>query len=475
MRLADLVSILFGVRRPVGRVEYLVAGLVLAVAKYVVECVVVFQFTGRFLDPLTYLSPSVAAREPVLQGMPMWLALSLFAWNMPFIWVAVSMSLRRAIDAGWSPWFGLCVLLPYLNLVVMTVLVTLPSCGGDSAAPDGGHAGGDPPPASSTVNAFWQDSFAAIAAAVLIGILSFLISVYFFGAYGLALFFGTPLLMGSVAGFRFNQMVNRGLLRTLAVGAVTMLVAGGFLIAAAFEGLICLVMAAPIVMPLALVGAAVGWMIATTSKSPGGLSRAAMIAMTLPLVAAVDAVPGPLVERCVLTCVEVDAPPEVVWRHVVSFPDLPPPQDLFFRCGIACPLRASIDGKGVGAVRHCQFTTGDFVEPITVWEEPARLAFDVSEQPDPMVELSPWRHVHPPHLHDRSLQSRRGEFRLVRLDGARTRLEGRTWYTFDMHPRAYWTLWSDYSIHRIHARVLEHIRDLSEADGPGEGHVVQSP
>ena len=43
---------------------------------------------------------------------------------------------------------------------------------------------------------------------------------------------------------------------------------------------------------------------------------------------------------------------------------------------------------------------------LTAWDEPRRLAFDVTSQPDPMVELTPWRHVHPPHLHDQSLRSR---------------------------------------------------------------------
>ena len=118
----------------------------------------------------------------------------------------------------------------------------------------------------------------------------------------------------------------------------------------------------------------------------------------------------------------------------------------------------------MGAIRHCEFTTGDFVEPITVWDAPRRLAFDVVSQPDPMTELSFWRHVHPPHLAEQSLMSRRGEFRLVDLGGGRTRLEGRTWYTFAMHPQAYWTLWSDLAIHKIHRRVLEHVKRLSESE-----------
>ena len=62
---------------------------------------------------------------------------------------------------------------------------------------------------------------------------------------------------------------------------------------------------------------------------------------------------------------------------------------------MACPISAEIEGKGVGAVRHCIFTTGAFVEPITVWDEPNTLAFDVTEQPPPMKELSPYD-IRPP-------------------------------------------------------------------------------
>jgi hypothetical protein len=31
-----------------------------------------------------------------------------------------------------------------------------------------------------------------------------------------------------------------------------------------------------------------------------------------------------------------------------------------------------------------------------------------------------------------------------------------------MHPQAYWTLWSELAIHKIHRRVLAHIARLAE-------------
>jgi hypothetical protein len=124
-------------------------------------------------------------------------------------------------------------------------------------------------------------------------------------------------------------------------------------------------------------------------------------------------------------------------------------------------VRATIEGQGIGATRYCEFTTGTFVEPITAWEHPVRLAFDVTDQPPALIELSPYRQVHPPHFAG-YLTSKRGEFRLIELPGGRTRLEGRTWYSFAMYPEGYWTLWSDLLIHRIHRRVLEHIKAVSE-------------
>jgi hypothetical protein len=159
--------------------------------------------------------------------------------------------------------------------------------------------------------------------------------------------------------------------------------------------------------------------------------------------------------------IEIAAAPMIVWPRVIEFQPLPPPGEFIFRLGVAAPMRAHIDGAGVGAVRQCVFSTGAFVEPITRWEPGLTLDFDVTASPPPMTEWSPYKNVHPPHL-DGFLRARRGEFRLVALGNGRTRLEGRTWYEIEMGPEGYWQLWSDYLIHRIHMRVLEHIKRESE-------------
>ncbi|HET8624834.1 MAG TPA: hypothetical protein VFM14_14820 [Gemmatimonadales bacterium] len=148
---------------------------------------------------------------------------------------------------------------------------------------------------------------------------------------------------------------------------------------------------------------------------------------------------------------------------------IPEPEELLFRAGVAYPRYAIIEGSGGGAVRHCVFSTGAFVEPITHWEPGARLGFTVAQSPAPLRELSLYAGISPPHL-DGYMRARRGEFRLVALPGGRTRLEGSTWYELAMAPEGYWQLFADHLIGRIHGRVLRHIAREAEATSAGKAN-----
>jgi hypothetical protein len=163
----------------------------------------------------------------------------------------------------------------------------------------------------------------------------------------------------------------------------------------------------------------------------------------------------------VRTTIDIQASPEKVWKRVVSFSEIPPPTEWMFRTGIAYPIRAGIQGTGVGAERLCVFSTGAFVEPIEVWDEPRSLKFSVTSNPAPMEEWTPYSHVEPAHLHG-FLVSNGGQFLLTPLPNGGTRLEGITWYRHSLWPTAYWRLWSDAIIHQIHSRVLRHIREEAE-------------
>jgi hypothetical protein len=222
-------------------------------------------------------------------------------------------------------------------------------------------------------------------------------------------------------------------------------------------------MAAPLALVLAGIGGSVGYVLQRRSWRP--LEKNALLGallLSVPTLMGAESTRSPDSRLLtVRTVVEIDAPPEEVWQRVIAFTELPEPREWLFRLGFAYPRRAALHGRGVGAVRECVFSTGSFVEPIDVWDEPQRLGFSVATQPPPMQEGTLYSDLHPAHLDD-YLRSERGQFLLAPIGGGRTRLEGTTWYRHQIWPAAYWRLWSDPIIRRIHMRVLAHIKQLAE-------------
>jgi len=440
----------FNPRERVDARTYLQVGTLLVLLKYGTDALLVWAATGRFWRPTGYLNPVVSLRGAELADAPAWLFWALILWSIPFLYIGASMTLRRAVDAGYSPWSAVLFFIPYLNYAVMLALAAIPS-DTDQAAPIEA-------PTIEPVKA--ADALLAMFAGLAIVLPSVVFGALIYRRYTPGLFLGTPFILGLVTGFLFNRRhlhTHRATLWTV-FGALA--VAGVALMAFALEGAVCIVMTLPLAFLIALPGAGLGREIAV--RGAEDLAKAGALAVLAPLLAVVVP-PGraPLYE--VSSAVIVAAPPETVWRHVVSFGPLTERPTGIFRLGIAYPVAATITGAGVGAVRRCEFSTGAFVEPITVWDAPRRLAFDVDSAPAPLRELSPYTGVSAPHVNG-YLRSRRGEFRLISLPGGRTRLEGSTWYELDVHPAPYWRWWSDAVITRIHLRVLRHVKSLAEEE-----------
>lgn len=299
----------------------------------------------------------------------------------------------------------------------------------------------------------------AILITIVFVFLLWIVSIYGFGDYGFVVFFLGPLLLGFLPSLIYSRFepVNYGKSQRLGFSAlgVSVLV----MLAFAFEGLVCIVMASPILAILVYIGCVLGWWVSrkTTRHDAKILS---IIAITSIATMSFDVVNHPDAPVPVRTTVIIDAPIETVWNNVVTFDTIPEPTDWIFSTGIAYPTHATINGRGEGAIRYCQFTTGSFVEPITTWNEPNLLAFGVTEQPIPMNEFNPFWDIHPKHL-DGYFKSHKGQFKLTKLGKNKTKLEGTTWYTVDLSPEFYWKEWSEFIIHRIHKRVLNHIKDES--------------
>lgn len=441
------VRLWFGFRDPVDRGTYLRHGLGLTAFKYGLDALLIWRFAGVVWTPFDYLSPLWSTRHQLVENGPPWLVPVLVAIALPFLWIGVSMSMRRAVDAGASPGLALLFFIPGVNILLMLALCIPVS----KTRPT-------PVDVRNAADRF-QSAMLGVAASLVITLLSLGIGVYLRRSYSTGFILGVPFTVGYISSYIYNYRTERpaGESVMLALGSVT--IAAGAMVVFALEGLLCLGMALPLAWCLAWPGAVLGRVMARRATlGPNG----AGLALLVPLFVGLEPRVAPPAHE-VITVVEIAAPPEVVWRHVVTFPDLPPPTELMFRAGVASPIRARIEGHGAGAIRYCDFTTGSFVEPITVWSDNERLAFDITAQALPMNELSPYPKLHPPHL-DGYFRATHGEFRLTPLPGGRTRLEGRTAYVVDMFPQAYWTVPARAIVTAIHTRVLHHIQTLAEED-----------
>jgi len=418
--------------------------------KYALDATLIWRFTGHWWTPLEYLSPLWTTRQQVLQGAPAWLAPALVVITLPFLWIGVTLTLRRAVNAGLSPWTCLLFFAPGVNYLLMLALCLV------SQFPKRARVPAVPVP---QVDERLTSALLGVAASLGITLVTVGIGVYLKRSYSTGLFLGVPFTIGYISSYIYNRRFPRSAGESIVVALASVTIAGGALIVFALEGMMCTVMALPLAFAVALPGALVGRVVARQSLEPGA---GAGMALLVPMFVAVEPRAAPPTHE-VVTVVEIAAPPDVVWRHVVTFPDLPPPTELLFRAGVAAPTRARIVGTGVGAIRYCDFTTGSFVEPVTAWVENRLLAFDITAQAPPMTEWSPYREVNPPHL-DGYFRATHGEFRLTLLPGGRTRLEGRTAYVVDMFPQRYWTLPAGRIVAAIHERVLRHIAALAEEE-----------
>lgn len=460
-------GLVFGLRARVTRGPYLLWGFALAALKLCIDAGTFFAFTGSLGNPLGYVLPSLVLRGKLEDGsVPNALYVVLIVVGLPFLWAGLSMSVRRAADAGISPWFGVGFLIPLLNYVTIAVLAVLPSKATArwepraAAGPYRDGASSEGPPSTVELPPKLGAALMGLGACMGLGVSMVAFSVYGLGAYGAALFFATPFTMGAVTAAIYNGRHVQSFASTIGLALLGTLMTGGAILLFAIEGVICLVMALPISGVLAIIGAVVAWVITTSARSAP--SRTAAMVLALPALAAGEATVSVPTLRHVTTTIEIDAPPERVWPNVVGFSELPAPPWWMQRLGIAYPVRARISGSGVGALRHCEFSTGPFVEPITVWDEPRRLAFDVVSQPPSMTEWSPYASVNAPHV-EGYMVSKGGQFDLVALPGGRTRLEGTTHYTLDISPELYWVIYGEALLHGIHGRVLSHVKNLSEA------------
>ena len=450
MRFSQLIK----PRGTVSRKDYFIWGLVLIAIKYNFDRLLALSY-GRSWFITDYFVQTDKVSILGLNDQDQWFYLNLIIFSLPFIWVGTVLTVKRLRDAALPLWLVLLFFVPFLNMIFFLVLSILPKKEDDF----------------STKKSFFDRLMpvdkldSAALAVILVSIIAFQMAILFVNyleAYGWGLFIGVPFFIGFASvliyGYHHHRITYK---EAIMISSLAIVLFGIIVFITAFEGIICLAMASPILFSVGWIGAIIGYYV-RRGHSRYRLNVIIAPLLMIPLLGYLESWADrqpPLFE--VKTQVIIDAPKQAIWDELVAFSEIPPPEEWLFSTGIAYPTHAEIEGQGVGAVRHCHFTTGAFVEPITVWEEPHLLQFSVDDQPPPMVEWGIYDDLHMEHL-DGYFQSEKGQFQLEALDDGTTKLVGTTWYRHDIWPTSYWRLWSDYILHQIHLRVLNHIKQAAE-------------
>ncbi|HET9399958.1 MAG TPA: DUF805 domain-containing protein [Candidatus Acidoferrales bacterium] len=442
------------------RLQYATIGILAFCAKFALDSLLargVFHLPWRFAN--YWRVPFEVTRVEDLPSADARLLLLMLALALPFLWIGVVCTLKRLRDASLRPWWMFFFFVPIVNIAFFTAMCVFPTRDAERArtalAADAAER------VAENSDGKWAAAAMAVFGTALAGVLLTLLSVQVLSTYGWGLFVALPFSMGFISVLIYEWSVPRTLGDSIAVTIFSQLIFGSMLLAFAYEGAICILMALPLGLVLAIMGGALAHAV-RSGRAAEQTATLAIILLVSPGIAGTERVVRPAApEFRVVSSVEIAAPPEAVWRQVIAFARIPEPREWYFRAGVAYPIRAEIFGTGPGAERHCVFSTGAFVEPIEIWDEPNLLKFSVGSNPPPLNELSPYGHIDTPHLHG-YFASDEGQFRLIRLPNGNTRLEGTTWYHNRIWPAAYWRLWSDAIIHRVHLRVLRHIKVLAE-------------
>ena len=253
----------------------------------------------------------------------------------------------------------------------------------------------------------------------------------------------------------FGELLGYAVLALLITMALTAALFG--------EGIVCLIMA----MPILAFGVPVGIAVSMASlrwfqNRHGAFMVVALPLMVLPLELRMD---WPDYQGLVTTEIIIAAPPETVWANTVEIRDIDPDtlrftasHNLMF---FPRPLDARLDRRGPGATRYLTWTSGvHFREHITEWDQNRRLGWTFGFDPD-SIPARVDSHLRPDAEATKLL---RGEYVLEPLPDGRTRLVLTTHYQVSLPWNSYGRWWANLLLDDFHSVVLDVVKQRAEAD-----------
>ncbi|QQL49591.1 SRPBCC family protein [Mucilaginibacter ginkgonis] len=289
--------------------------------------------------------------------------------------------------------------------------------------------------------------FANLFAVVVISITKHFMPPYINGVLIFSEFIIIPLVMGIISSW-FWRDLNLSSRQLLMSGFYNTLLAIAFSAMFLGEGVICLIIVSPLIWVCISAGTFAGRYMFKRDNNNLNFS----ILSLLLFIYMMDVRSTHDYQNEVSDAMVINAPVSEVWSHVVAFKRINKENNFWlFKVGMPSPVQSTVDGYYLGAKRKCIFSNGyTFDEKISTFEINRKLTFDVTHQPrDPEI----MGHI----------DILRGQFLLKDNGDNTTTLIGNSWYKLYVFPVWYYDIWAKSITRNVHLRVMEHIKELSEA------------
>jgi hypothetical protein len=275
-----------------------------------------------------------------------------------------------------------------------------------------------------------------------------------------------PLAMGFVTIFVIERRRPQSVWMWFLFPWITVAAAEAAMMAAYWEGTICIVMFTPVALVASTIGGVAAGLIVRHTRSSRSKGATLACVMCLPLLL------GPFESRflaqrelrTVENVIDIQASPAAVWRNIERVPRIATSElqpSWSHSIGFPDPVEATLSAEGIGGVRHATFQ-GEvlFIETIDAWDPDRRLGFSIRAQTDQIPPTTFDEHVT---VGGKYFDVLHGEYMLEPLSNGRTRLHltSRSRVSTDFNWYAH--LWTDAVMNDLQQRILFVVKNRSEA------------
>ena len=233
------------------------------------------------------------------------------------------------------------------------------------------------------------------------------------------------------------------------------------------EGIICVLMAAPVILIMSGLGAVLFHTISRTMDER--LERRSMMTLLL-----LPVILGPIegsFEPATLGAVteslmEIAAPLDTVWKNIIRVRKIEKdeiPMSLSTFMGFPDPVEATLSHEGIGGVRRASFKGNVvFTETIDEWEDKRKLSFTIVAN---TAEIPPTTMDEHMIVGGKYFNVLRGTYEIEDLGNGRCLLKLTSNHVATTHLNTYADLWGRILMQDIQTRILKVIRKRCESGG----------